>query len=66
MQGHVVAQFNVGCKYLNGNGVDIDNTEAFKWHHKAALQGDVDAQISIAQLYKNGKGIEVASGRMQN
>lgn len=37
--GNAVAQFNLGVLYLNGQGVQKDDKQAFSWLHKSATQG---------------------------
>ena len=34
-----------------------DNTRAFEWFHKSAIQGYADSQAKIAQAYTNGAGV---------
>jgi hypothetical protein len=42
-QGFTVAQFNVGILYLNGQGVQKDDKQAFLWLSKSAAQGYAQA-----------------------
>ena len=56
-QGIASAQFNLGAKYANGDGVPKDNAEAMKWYFKAALQGDASAQFNLGLIYSNGEGV---------
>ena len=49
-QGHVEAQYNLGCMYHYGKGVDEDYAEAIKWYQLAADQGDVNAQHRVDNL----------------
>ena len=55
--GNVVAQYNLGIMYTNGQGVPQDHKEAVKWFRLAAEQGDVDAQYNLAIKYDNGDGV---------
>ncbi|KAF9131317.1 hypothetical protein BGX30_013140 [Mortierella sp. GBA39] len=34
-----------------------DDTKAFEWFHKSALQGYTDAQAKVSQAYTNGAGV---------
>ena len=34
-----------------------DNSEAFRWYHKAAVQGYVIAQCNLGIMYCTGRGI---------
>ncbi len=49
-QGHVDAQFSLGMRYLEGNGVEADVGEAQRWLEAAALQGHAEAQFQLANL----------------
>ena len=57
-QGHVDAQFNLGCMYENGRGVKQDYSEAVRWYRMAAEQGYADAQHNIGYMYENGEGVQ--------
>jgi len=56
-QGHVEAQYNLGLRYNNGQGVPQDYKEASKWWRKAAEQGDADAQTLLGLRYALGQGV---------
>ena len=45
--GDAKAQFNLGCMYAKGKGVEQNMVTAMKWAKKAAAQGNENA---IAQL----------------
>ena len=45
-QGFDVAQFNLGLKYANGQGVPVDNIEAHLWWSLAARQGNKAATLA--------------------
>jgi len=49
-----VAQYNLGVKYDNGQGVPKDHKEAVKWWRLAADQEHADAQFSLGVMYNNG------------
>jgi S1-C subfamily serine protease len=56
--GKAEAQFNLGNKYYEGEGVKKDFIEALKWYRKAAEQGYADAQNSLGNMYYEGEGVE--------
>ena len=56
-QGYANAQYNLGQRYEQGNGVVQHYKEAVKWYRKAAEQGDTIAQESLAAMYSSGNGI---------
>ena len=43
-QGLAKAQYNLGCCYQEGDGINADYYKAVKWYRKAADQGHADAQ----------------------
>ena len=57
-QGNSQAQALLGIMYDNGQGVDKDPREAFKWYLKAAEQGMPTAQHDIGVKYFQGVGVE--------
>ena len=58
MQGHIVAQFNLGWMYAKGEGgVKRDYTQAVKWYRMAAEQGDAWAQNNLGEMYARGEGV---------
>ena len=56
-QGDTTAQFNLGLKYANGEGVPKADREAVKWFRKAAEQGMASAQFTIGFPYAFGLGV---------
>jgi len=56
--GNAAAEFLVGVKYTEGDGVPSDLAEAAKWYQKAADQGLAPAQYRLASLYEKGRGVE--------
>ena len=44
-QGNAPAQFNIGVRHENGQGVTQDYKTAVKWYRLSAEQGDADAQL---------------------
>ncbi len=57
VQGNVMAQFNLGLMYANGQGVAQDYSQAAAWYRKAAEQGDTMAQHNLGFMYKQGRGV---------
>jgi len=56
-QGNAQAQYNLGDKYKNGEGVPEDNAAAVRWYRLAAAQGNVRAQGSLGLMYATGAGV---------
>ena len=56
-QGDAYAQYNLGLKYDNGEGVPEDDAEAAGWYRLAADQGHADAQLFLGLKYDNGEGV---------
>jgi len=55
--GDVIAQYNLGVCYHNGQGVPQDYMEAVKWFRKAADQGNAFAQFALGFAYAKGQGV---------
>ena len=55
--GEVAAQFELGNRYLSGDGVEADNFEAARWFRMAADQGDNNAQYNLGVMYMQGTGV---------
>jgi hypothetical protein len=56
-QGNVLAQFNLGTMYHQGQGVPQDYAQALTWYRRAAAQGEAVAQYNLALLYEQGGGV---------
>ncbi len=56
-QGDAPAQYNLGFRYDNGEGVPRDDAEAVRWYRLAANQGNPDAQTNLGRMYANGEGV---------
>ena len=56
-QGDAVAQYNLGVRYADGEGVPENAREAVRWYRLAAEQGDVRAQYNTGHAYRNGEGV---------
>jgi len=52
--GFTTAQYNLGCMYMDGLGVERDCISAWHWLKEAADAGDYDAQFSLAILCEGG------------
>ena len=55
--GQSAAQFELGNRYLYGNGVVADDFEAARLFRQAADQGDNNAQYNLGVLYMSGRGV---------
>ena len=58
LSGDVEAQFNLGMCYYEGDGVDIDHTQAAIYFRLAAVKGDADAQYNLGTMFLKGEGVE--------
>jgi TPR repeat protein len=56
-ENEVDAIFNLGYMYENGQGVEINLSEAFKWYMLSAKQGHSNSQYNIGMMYENGEGV---------
>jgi len=57
-KGNIEAQFILGDNYFNGTKVLKNETEAYKWWFKAALQGEPASQGNIGTMLFDGTGVE--------
>src|SRR4051794_28101623 len=57
--GNAEAQFEMGARYQNGQGVVKNLNEAAKWYRKAADQSDPRAQFNLGICYYMGEGVPV-------
>jgi TPR repeat protein len=55
--GDVAAQFELGLKYHEGQGVEQDYIVALHWFRMAADQGDADSQFNLGVMYEKGRGV---------
>ncbi len=46
-----------GDRFYNGDGVEEDHVEAFKWYKRAAEHGHVGAQCVVGYCYYKGDGV---------
>ena len=56
-KGDPEAQYKLGLRYYDGNGVRRDYAEAVKWFTQAAEQGHAYAQYYLGICYQTGTGI---------
>ena len=56
-QGDVGAQTTLGLRYMIGDGVPQDDTEAVRWYRLAATQGHAAAQGNLGVMYATGQGV---------
>ena len=56
-KGNVAAQFDLGRRYAEGDGVARDPVEAVKWFRQAAGQGHAGAQVKLGWAYAAGEGV---------
>jgi len=56
-KGDAVAQFLLGWRYNNGEGIATNYTEAAKWYRKAANQNFAPAQSDLGVCYLDGRGV---------
>ena len=55
--GDADAQYNLGGRYVNGEGTPQDFGEAYRWYQLAAEQGHAMAQAVLGGMYFLGRGI---------
>lgn len=58
LQGHILAQYNLGHQYLTGLGVERDEANAMQWWLKAATQEHALSQFNVGRAYYLGIGLE--------
>ena len=56
-QGDVLAQYNLGMMYQNGQGVTLDYKEAVRLYSLSAEQGNATAQLNLGVMYTKGTGV---------
>ena len=55
--GEAGAQFQLGGRYLTGDGVAVDHAQAIEWFTKAAEQGNVGGQRMLGLFYEFGESV---------
>ncbi len=56
-QGDSEAQWDMGFRYRNGEGVLQDDVKAAQWFQRAADQGHLNAQNAMGAFYWAGRGV---------
>jgi TPR repeat protein len=56
-QGDAKAQSHLGYMYRYGQGVPLNNDEAFSWYRKSADQGYAAGEYGLANMYFYGLGV---------
>jgi hypothetical protein len=56
-KGSPELQFDLAQIYATGDGVPLNDEEAFKWFQRAAEQGHADAQYHLGLMFKDGRGV---------
>jgi len=56
-EGNADAQFHLGLRYADGQGVPKDYGQAVVWYRKAAEQGHATAQVNLGLAYSRGQGV---------
>jgi hypothetical protein len=51
-------QYSLGVRYIQGNGVDKNYTEAIKWFTLAATQEHSDSQLMLGKIYYYGEFVK--------
>jgi len=55
--GDAEAQFSLGCRYHDADGVTRDYSVAYQWWGKAAGQGHMIAQYNLGVMNENGESV---------
>ena len=56
--GDIAAMFRLAVMYFDGDGVDVDKSEARKWWEKAAERGYARAMTYLGLMYYVGDGVK--------
>ena len=56
-QGLAPAQYNLGWRYRQGQGVQPNEKTAVEWYTLAAEQGHASAQTNLGTMYDDGQGV---------
>ena len=56
-QGDAQAQYTLGLMYEEGDSVERNNAESYKWYLRSATQGVAQAQYRLGLLYDFGQGV---------
>jgi localization factor PodJL len=55
--GDVTAERDLGLKYLAGDGISADESQAAGWLMRSAYTGDAEAEYWLGTLYSRGHGV---------
>jgi localization factor PodJL len=55
--GNAKAELLLGLKYLDGDGMAVNEAEAARWLERAAKQGEAVAAYRLGTLYERGHGV---------
>lgn len=55
--GNAKAELVVGLKYLDGDGIAVNEVDAAKWLGRAAGHGQAVAQYRLGTMYDRGRGV---------
>jgi localization factor PodJL len=61
--GNARAELVVGLKYLDGDGVTVNEVDAAKWLARAADQGQAVAQYRLGTMFDRGRGVAQDSAK---
>ena len=64
--GNAKAELIVGLKYLDGDGVPANDTEAVKWLERSAEAGEPVAQYRMGTLYERGRGVTADAAKAEH
>ena len=56
-QGDAVAQYEIGDKFYNGDGVPQSYERALHWYRKSAAQGNYWGCFNVGKCYEHGHGV---------
>ena len=54
----VAGHYKLAMVYLNGDGVERDYQQAFKWFTQAANLGHPESQYNLGWMYSSGAGVQ--------
>jgi localization factor PodJL len=58
LNGDADAAFEIGERYLTGQGVSADTAEAVKWFERAVAKGSPAAAFRLGMAYEKGQGVQ--------
>jgi len=56
-RGNADAQFELGIRYLGGEGLEKDEKKAAEWLQKGAVQGHLPSMNALGTVYETGAGV---------